>query len=149
MRHVFILIPHLYIHENPLNIHEKKFRTHNSTMARGPLYPRWHETHGILHTPKNSSRSYATSWCWAFGKKVKKKKEEKDKCVCFNEIIWLIVMNMSDIRLWWVNTNTRYLRSFFKQRNPFFVSLSLFVSRIIHENGIFLTTKFGRRVCLF
>ena len=26
--------------------------------------------------------------------KKKKKKEEKDKCVCFNEIISLIVMNM-------------------------------------------------------
>ena len=30
----------------------------------------------------------------SFRQKSQKKKEEKDKCVCFNEIISLIVMNM-------------------------------------------------------
>ena len=32
---------------DPRNIHEKKFRTHEVTMARDPRDKRWHEIHGV------------------------------------------------------------------------------------------------------
>ena len=58
MWHLFLLISYLPIHElptkyprekllDPRNIHEKKFRAHEVTMARDSRDKRWHEIHGV------------------------------------------------------------------------------------------------------
>ena len=49
---LFILTPHLHIHELPRNIHEKKFRTLEGTMAR---WCETNETHDGTRPPEFST----------------------------------------------------------------------------------------------